>query len=496
MNTKEIDENKKSLTHKVIHGAFWVLSLKVLSKIFSLVRTIVLARLLFPEDFGLMGIIMLSIDFLYRFSQTGFGSALIQKKCKIDDYLDTVWFVTIIRGLLMFLILFFGSSLIANFFENNKIEIYLNVAAFSPLILSFASPKLIYLEKELKFEKKFIYEFSATVVDMTFAIIFAFVFKNVWALLIGLIAGDLTRSILSYFLFPYIPKLKFDIKKAKELFDFGKWIFINGILMFILARGADVLVGKLIGLAALGFYQMATRISTLVSSEIYFIFYQVTFPAYAKIQDNIERLRNAYLRVLQLTSIIVMPITAIIFALAPDLTILCLGEKWIPMISSLKILSFMALFSSLGSTFGSLYMSLGRADIPTKFQMINLAILSIVLYPLTAKWNIEGASIAVLIPSVAFIPINIYFALRMIKCKISDFVGKVAMAILGSMGMCIVIFLSKKYLLPEITYLNLFFHIILGCSGYIATVALIDIKGGYGYIKFFNLARIKKYLGS
>ncbi|GAI54637.1 unnamed protein product, partial [marine sediment metagenome] len=195
----------------------------------------------------------------------------------------------------------------------------------------FVNIGVLYFQKELEFNKQFIYRASGTLADFVVAVAAVLILKSVWALVFGLLAGNFVRLIVSYLVHPYRPHFKLDLAKTKELFGFGKWILGSSILVFLITQGDDIFVGKLLGITFLGFYQMAYRISNAPATEITHVISQVTFPAYSKLQDNLPGLREGYLKTLQLTAFISIPLAGGIFILAPEFTTIFLGDKWMPM---------------------------------------------------------------------------------------------------------------------------------------------------------------------
>lgn len=390
----------ESLSKKVVRGGMWVFALRIISRSLGFIRTIILARLLAPSDFGLLGIAMLAIATLETFSQTGFQAALIQKKESVKSYLDTAWTVSAIRGVILFLMLFLSAPVVAKFFNSPQATLVIKVIAVSTLLSGFRNIGILFFQKELEFNKQFFYELSATLVDLTVAITLAFMLRNVWALVWGGLAANFVRLFMSYILHPYRPHVRFKTDEFKELFGFGKWVLGSSIVIFLLHQGDDIFVGKILGITALGFYQMAYLISNLPATEITHVISQVTFPAYSKMQDDIPKLREAYLKVLQITAFLSFPIAGLILILAPDFTKIFLGEKWMPMVPAMQILCIFGVTRSINATFGSFFQGFGRPDVLTKASSCQLIIMVSLIYPLTMKWNIVGTSISIIVPNV------------------------------------------------------------------------------------------------
>lgn len=410
-----------TLSERVVKGGFWVFSLRITQQIFNLIRLIILARILAPHDFGLMGIALLTMATLETFSQTGFQQALIQKKEDIKSYLDSAWTVLILRGLLLFVILYFLAPYAAVFFKASQAKPIIQVIGLSVLLQAFTNIGVIYFQKELEFKKQFLYRLSGTLADFTVAVSAALILRSVWALVFGLLAGSATRLITSYLIHPYRPHLSSHLRKAKELWGFGRWVLGSSILIFLITQGDDIFVGKLLGATMLGFYQMAYRISNMPATEITHVISQVTFPAYSKLQDNLPKLREAYLKVLRLTAFLSFPIAGLVFVVASDFTRLFLGEKWLPMVPAMMVLVWWGVIRGLVGAMSPVFLSIGRPKVVTKLQFIQAALIFILIYPLTIHWNILGTSLAVFLSALAMFFVRTYILIKTIECKVWEF---------------------------------------------------------------------------
>ena len=435
-----------TLSQRVVKGGFWVFFLRIINRGFGLIRLIILARILSPNDFGLMGIALLTMSTLETFSQTGFQQALIQKKENIKSYLNSAWTVLILRGFVLFVILYFIAPYAAVFFNTPEAKPIIRVIGFSILFQAFTNIGITYFKKELEFNKEFIYQFSGTLADFVVAVTAVLILRNVWALVFGLLAGNMVRCFVSYFIHPYRPHLSSDLGKAKELFGFGKWILGSSILVFLITQGDDIFVGKLLGVTALGYYQLAYRISNMPATEITHVISQVTFPAYSKLQDNIPKLREAYLKVLQVTAFLSFPIAGLIFVLAPDFTKIFLGEKWMPMAPAMQVLVFAGLLRSIQATTGAIFHAIGKPKIDTRWQIIRLVIIAALIYPFITKWGILGASIAVFL-SIFVMTIGCSFkVVKITGCGLKNFGRVIGFPLINGMVMVSSIFILKTYI--------------------------------------------------
>jgi len=169
---------EEPLSHRVVKGGFWVFALRITKQLFYLIRLIILARILAPHDFGLLGIAMLTMMTLETFSQTGFQAALIQKKENIDAYLNSAWTVGIIRGFILFIILYFIAPYVSIFFKTPQAELIIRVIGLSILIQAFTNIGVIYFQKELEFNKQFVYQLTGTLADFVVAVSAAFLLRS------------------------------------------------------------------------------------------------------------------------------------------------------------------------------------------------------------------------------------------------------------------------------------------------------------------------------
>lgn len=434
----------ESLSQRVIRGGAWIFALRFVICGFSLIRTIVLARLLAPNDFGLYGIALLSLSALEMFSQTGFNAALIQKKEKTESYLNIAWTVQVIRGFIIAMLLFIGGPLIANFFNEPRATVIVWIVGVTVLVRGFMNISIIYFQKELKFHKQFAYEFSGILTDLVVTVILALIYRNTLALVFGFLAGSLVRLIVSYVIHPYIPRVSLDWGKFKELFKFGRWMFGSAILGFLTVQGDDVFLGKVLGATTLGLYMVSFRFSNFTVTEIAKVVGQVVFPAYSKLQDNVPKLREGFLMTLEFIAFLSLPITAGILLLAPDFVRLFLGERWMPIVPVMQVLVISGLFRSLIDVCGKLCMGVGQPSIDFWTKLVRVGIMASLIYPLTITFGMVGTALAVLFGIIAVTPLLYREVCRILKVEYKEVIKTLLPSLIGSGIMSLVVFTVKN----------------------------------------------------
>ncbi|MBN1224806.1 MAG: lipopolysaccharide biosynthesis protein [Candidatus Aminicenantes bacterium] len=476
------------LSRQVAKGGFWVVLLRLTDVFSGLIRTVILARILSPFDFGLLGIALISVSLLETFSQTGFETALIQKKEAIENFLNSAWTSLIIRGVILFALLFWTAPYLSGFFHAPQAKPVLQVLSLTFLLQGFTNIGVVYFQKQLEFNKQFFFRISGTFADFIVVVSVALITRNVWALVFGILAGKFVQFVASYIFHPYRPRLQFDTAKIRELFNFGKWIFGSTVFIYFLTKGNDFFIGKFLGVAMLGLFQMADNVSSIPAKQITHVISQVTFPAYSKLQDEKTKLRETYLKVLKFTGFLSIPTAGLIFVFAQQITTLILGEKWSPMVPALKILAVGGLIRSLGATIGPVFHGIGKPEIMTKFMILQLGMFLALVYPFINKWELEGAALAAVVPGFL---VNIILSFRIVKaveCSLRHFYGVLICPFAGTTVVVLSIMIAKKFLPP----LSLGVFLILALSG-IAVYLLINYAFNKELIKILkNLWRYIK----
>ena len=466
------EENTPSLEHRVVKSGFWMVGSRFIQQVSYLVRTVVLARLLSPNDFGLFGIALLMLHMLDTFTQTGFRQALIQKKENIRTYLDSAWTIELIKSLIIAAILFFAAPYISIFFRSQNTADILKVISLCLVVRGMTNIAVVYFEKEFKFHKYFAYNTVWSIVDLVVAVSVALFYRNVWALVFGRLAGEIARCAMSYIIDSYRPKISFNFEKTKELFIFGKWMFGVSILSFLFLQGDDFFVGRIIGASSLGIYQMAYLLSNLPATEITQIFHQITFPAYSKLQDNVPKLRHNFFRTIKLVTLVTMPVSIFMIIMAYDLINVLLGEKWLAMVYIFQLLCIIGAIRSITANFVAIFLGVKRPDIQAKISIINVIILGISIYPLIMKFGLAGAVYARFLTLV-----SLFYAwpnvLKILQTSFSKIIKAIIYPVIGSVVMAGVVLIAKN-LFTVVTFPVLFFLLIVAALSYAMSLLFVD----------------------
>jgi lipopolysaccharide exporter len=435
----------ETLARKVVFGGLWALGLRFSGRLLGFLRTLILARLLFPQDFGLIGLAMAVMMAVECFSQMGFQQALIQEKEDSRPYLDTAWSVLLVRSCLLFAGLLAAAPAVAEFFRAPELSPIIRVIALSILISGFANIGILFFQKDLDFRRQFVFDLTASLVDVIVSVSLAFLLRDVWALVWGGLAGNLTRVLLSYRLHPYRPRLRFEWAHLRQLFRFGQWMFAYGIIGYLMTQTDTLLIGRALGPAALGLYQIAALVALLPASEFALVVSQVLFPSYARLQDDPVRLGEAYERVLQLMGLVCIPLAVGIGMLAPEFVGAVLGGKWIPAVLLLQILCILGLARSLEATTSTLLLGIGRPREVFLFSFLQLVILLALIVPSVDRWGLPGVAAAVAAASVAVNALSFRRALSLVGLRFTRVLMRFAAPLLAAIVMASALLLLKTF---------------------------------------------------
>lgn len=480
-----------SLTSKVITGSKWMILLRLVNRASSTVVSIILARILALEAFGLVAVGILAVSFLQVFSEVGIKQALIKEnESDTEKMLDTAWTVEFFRGLLIFTLVFFSADLIAQFFEKPETINIIRFLGLLPFIKSISSIKIIYLQKELEFKKQFIYELSGIAGPLLIAIPLALILKNVWAIVFGTLASELIKMIVSYIVTPYKPKFAFNKSHFFQMFNFGKWILFGSIVSFFAMEMDTFVAAKVFDVRLLGIYTLAFTISNKPIVEIGKALGKVLFPAFAKIGYDKKRTKKAFLKSSYILYLIVIPAPLGIHLVAEDIVSVLLGHKWLEIIPALRILALGVIFRVLTIPSSGLFYGIGKPNLVFILSSLRIAILIIAIFTIKSNINLVSISYAVLISNLGVFISFIYLLVKHSNIKPFEFlINNLTILIPLSFMLLFVSFINYKM---DTGFLRLCISILGSLFLYSAIVYQFSKTKKHNYISEYIKLIIKK----
>jgi O-antigen/teichoic acid export membrane protein len=412
------DESTPSMGWRVLAGSFWLFILKIFKQVIFLGRAVVLARLLSPRDFGLVGIGELAILLIGVLTYTGVWEALVVQPSPSVRFVQTAWWLNLGRSTLIALGLFLLAPFLAGKFQEPSAISIFRVLAVGQFLHGFISIGITLLYKELQFRPLFKFEAWGVVMDFLVAVAVAFWWRNVWALVLGTLAGIVTRIIASYLLYPGRPQFTFDFPAAKKLFGFGRWVFLSGLAYFLMVRSSESLSGFFYGAAALGLYQMAARFALIPVYHFGEAFLGALFPAFSQFQADPERLRRVFVKGLQAGALVIFPMAMLIAMVLGPLLPLILGSQWQGVIPLVQVLAIGGAIQAVLRTGPPLFMARGRPDCQFFMDICSAIGIGLLIFPLSRIFGLEGVAWAYSLGIVLGVPV--WWRLVRQQCRMSS----------------------------------------------------------------------------
>lgn len=462
----------EDFSRRVARGGAWMITLRTAARAMALVQTIVLARLLVPHDFGLIGIAYITLATAEALTQTGLEAALIHRKGVERRYLDTAWSIGAARGGLLLVAGVAAAPWVARFFDAPAAEPLVAVMALSFMMKGLVNIGVVRFRKDLRFDKQFTYELTGLVPTILVSLAVAVVVRNAWALAAGILAGQAVQLLASYRLDPYRPRPRLDRAALRDLYGFGKWIFGTNLLTFAANTGDDLFVGRVLGATPLGLYQMAFRIGEKPREDITSVISQVTLPAYAAIQTDRARLGRAYAIGLESTSAVVFPMVGGLVLLASELTLVLLGAEWLPMAPALRVLAVAGGLRAMLALGGNLSQGVGRPDLDLKMNLLRLVVMAAAMYPFSMRWGLAGTAAAVATGLAAALPVWLFMSTRIAGLGYSRIARALTPAAAGTVIMLAAL-VSLKSLLARVDLLAFATLVLTGAAVYLAVAYVL-----------------------
>lgn len=360
----------QSLKRQTVSGMLWSSVQRFGSMGVSFIANLVLARLLLPEDFGSIGILMVFITFSGIFVDSGFGAALIQKKNPtIDDY-STIFYLNLIISFILYLLLYFSAPIISDFYKIPSLSLLLRVLS---LILFFNSFSLIQdnqLRKQLNFKKLSIISLSSSILGAIFGITSAYLGFGVWSLVINSLVGAFAKTILLWILAKWHPILVFSKKSLKELFSFGGFILANSLLYTFRNNIQALIIGKLFSARDLGFYTQAKKLQEVPTTSFSSIVDQVSFPLFSKLQEDKVNLKKIQRTSLQSLAFVSFPLLLLLIVIASSLITFLFTNKWAESVPYFQILCVGGLAMCLQAVNANVVNALGKSALYFKWSIV------------------------------------------------------------------------------------------------------------------------------
>lgn len=414
-----------SIKHTAIHGTIWSFIERFSVQLVQFVITIIMARILTPTDYGLIGILTIFMSLSQVFIDGGFSNALIQKKDVSEIDYSTVFCINVGISIIIYLILYFMAPLISDYYGQSILSPILRVYSLNLIINAFAAVQKTILTIKVDFKTQSKISLSAAFISGLGGIYCAYREFGVWALVIQSLILAISNVLLTTVYFRWHLLLVFSKDSFKNLFGFGSKLLIASVISAVYDNLYNIVIGKKFSAGELGYYTRARQFPDLLSVNISGIISRVSYPILSKVQDEDERLKNIYKKYIQISSFVIFPLLMLLVGLAKPIIVVLLTDKWIAVVPLMQILCFGLLWSGVTTINLSLLKVKGRSDLVLKLEVIKKVIAISILFISLLFNSLTAICYGIALYSIIGVMINTYYTDKILNygffSQIKDF---------------------------------------------------------------------------
>lgn len=435
-----------SLRKKTISGFTWSFIDSFANQGLSFLIGIILARLLSPEEFGLIGMLAIFMAISQSFIDSGFGSALIRKQdCTAEDY-STVFYYNLAAGIILYAVLFFSAHAISGFFAKPQLKLMVQVLGISLIINSFSLIQKTILIKNINFKLQAKISIISLIISGLISIGMAFRGWGVWSLVMRLVIQNICMSALLWLWNAWRPRIIFSFASFKELFGFGYKLLFSGLIDTTYKNINYLIIGKVFFASELGYYTRAQSFSMLPAQSLTEVIQRVSYPALSTLQDDQDRLKAAYRKLIKGTMFISFVLMMGMAAIAKPLVITLIGEKWFASIIYLQLLCFVAMLYPLHALNLNMLNVKGRSDLFLRLEIIKKLLVIPVIF-IGIFLGIKIMIIGMIVSSIIAYFLNSFWSGKMVKYPFKEQISDITPSFLIALVIGLSIY-GVGFLLP------------------------------------------------
>lgn len=467
--------DKNSLSRIVAVGSFWAYMDRFITQLVGFVISVILARILAPEIYGTIALVIIFITIADVFVSSGFGNSLIQLKIADATDYSTVFIAGLATSIVLYLVLFFTAPGIARFYARDELIIIIRVMAIRVIFAAINSIQCAYVQKQFKFRIIFIAGVSSSAFSGLVGIFMAYLGYGVWALVAQNLIQTIVNTIILAITSGFRPILKFSLKRLKPLFSFGWKILLVNLTDILYANLGGLFIGKRYSSADLAFYNKGNQFPGIVVTNINSTINTVMFPVLSTVQDDVSRVKNITKRAIRTSTFLMSPLLVGLAVCAEPIVILILTEKWLNSVIYIQILCVVYLSMPVNSINQLVMNSLGRSDLFLKAG-ITKKILGIICT--VGSIIVFGGPVSIAIASLISAPIDCYVNMhpskKLIDYGIFEQLKDVFPSISLSLFMGVIVYFIG--FIPCSTMYRLLIQVISGAVIYIGLAKLLNLE--------------------
>jgi O-antigen/teichoic acid export membrane protein len=488
LKVEMMNAQKFSVKLFAIKSVKWTALGEIASRSIQPIVTLILARLLTPADFGVVGVAMIAIGLAQIFQDFGLGKTLIQRETEIEKSANIVFWTNLPLSIVIYLIIFLTAPLISVFFHEPKVIDVVRVLCFQIILFSFVTVHQALFQRRFQFKQLFFIRLSSSAVPGFISIPLALYGYGVWALVFGTLTGAVVQVLLFWKFSKWRPQLNYDFPLAKQLFGFSAWVTIESFLGWLLMCGDLIVLGHFLGVRELGIYRIGINILTIAFGIIINPIVPIVYPAFSRLKIDSTKFIQTFLKMTNVIATFALPIGVGIFILAKPISSVIFGQKWQGLDIVLAIIGLREAIAWLVGLNLEAYRALGRPDINSKLLIIHV-FFYIPVYTISASYGLSIFCLARLALAIIGIGLHLFVVHKLFKLPVTYIIDCIKAPLMGVLVMgtvvyCLFYIMNIANRMPE--WLNLSGTLAVGAISYILFMNIIEedfIK------KFFRLAK-------
>lgn len=397
----------------------WSLLIQLSNQSLNFLLTIILARILSPADFGIIGLTTIFINIAKKVTDGGLASSLIRTEEVDDRDFSTVFYFNLVCSLFFYSLLFVSAPFIAKYFETPIIKDLVRVSGLAVIFSAFTITQSVKLNKELNFKKQFQIQLPSIAISSFVAITAAYYGMGVWSLVLRELVFILTAGIQLWFYSNWTPLLIFDKNSFKKHFGFGYKLVITDLISQVFNDSYKAIIGKTFSTSQLGFFTRAKSLEELPSSLVFNSINRVMFPILAQVQDDHQRLKNVYSEIIKAVTFLITPFLMLLYIIAEPLFNFLFTEKWLPAVPYFKILIIAGMIAPLQPYLLNICKVKGRSDLVLKLSVIEYILVGLSMLAMI-PFGIYGLLWGIVVATIVKLLFAMYIAGNLIGYSVSE----------------------------------------------------------------------------
>lgn len=464
-----------SSKQKVAGGLFWSYGERIMAQLVSLIVSIVLARLLDPENYGVISIVMIFITLCDAIVTGGFGNSIVQKKDADELDVNTMLICSVATSFFLYVILFLAAPFIADFYQMEIIRPILRVLGLRLLISGVNSIQRAWIQKRMLFKRFFISTSFGTIISAVVGISMAYMGAGAWALVGQYLTNSFIDTVVLFITNDWRPKLQFSFDRAKQMLSYGWKVLLTTVVYTVEGDLRSLIVGKQFGSADLAYYDQGKKFPNLLVSNINTSISNVMFPVLSKNQDNRERRKAICRRSIKTSTYLLAPLLLGLIAVSNEFVRVILSDKWLPCVPFLQILTLVYLVRPLTTTDQQAIMSTGRSDLTLRIMIaVNVTDVILLLIAVFAMKSVIMIAVGALLTEVVSMALFMKYVKKCIGYTYLEQLSDIAPSLLLAISMGVIVYLVGKINVNVI--IVLFLQVVVGAGYYLAMSCILHFE--------------------